>query len=953
MTLQRPAIFREASHSPVESNSFTYSDDTDSSCGGIETWISDQRASPEILWEDQSMKLFRFRQSRTDSASKSAPKSSMSYPSTKTSMSREKYRRQNPLSSRNSDGNREHRGKPSKPLSPSKTLCCTHSLSTSQSVSSRSVSSELAATWLQMGENRQSFASGSVGETTASSSPSTGSSQSHVRQSDLHVALDHRQPKQKMLPRVPVPFWEDGTRPTRGGGSTSLAVSDNRRLIRDRDDSEDDVSRGSRSSHFQPKMEPNKNKTAGSSFRGTGQGPHCNNNTNNSQGRSSFTENNNKKKESAVAAREPTEKAFSHIPKPSRPSPSNVQEPRSVFRVHSRDPPGRGSASTVRHTINNFHSSGTIMTAAKSLWRTATDPASGRTYYYHVETRETQWRKPVELASDQEKEEMRKKEEQQRNFFAAMEANILKNLQTGAMVESTQVVEEREKTSNFLQTRSVDSTDGGLERPGLVRTISTMDRQVLSELVKRQPSNHNLFGNSPTEVIAGKFAGTATREDVLTDQTKTLSLADYSQEFGQEKGRNESEGSLQREGSLGTILSGLPTDPNASSRMGNSYLSGVGDSFYDKSAGDFGMSEDEFEALEQLAEISDQMSSLAVEGEDMMPEETRDRSRFSLSTRRLSVARASMRSIDLDLIKEDVSEHSEHSAKGDAVEAERNKALERMSDNAGAPEGLERPAMARRNTCGTIYVGSTMSAPDKDATIKCICGVFRAHILQSERENSVSTNEYLVFNDLESQQKPSSALMKKIDAPTLEDITMFYRDVFRRSQLETDCIIMSLIYVERLIRRTDGRLRPRSTNWRSVLFSCMILASKVWDDLSMWNADFSQTCPAGVKFSLQRINELEIEVLSALSYDVKVPASEYAKYYFLLRSMLIKSGLGSEDLEAMNPLDVQGAMKLQQMTARYQASQSPTRPGLMTRSKSVANGGKGELKASLEHMVQM
>jgi len=119
------------------------------------------------------------------------------------------------------------------------------------------------------------------------------------------------------------------------------------------------------------------------------------------------------------------------------------------------------------------------------------------------------------------------------------------------------------------------------------------------------------------------------------------------------------------------------------------------------------------------------------------------------------------------------------------------------------------------------------------------------------------------------------------------------------------------------------------------------------------NADFSQTCPAGVKFSLQRINELEIAVLSALSYDVKVPASEYAKYYFLLRSMLIKSGLGSEDLEAMNPLDVQGAMKLQQMTARYQASQTPPRPGLMTRSKSVADGGKGELKASLEHMVQM
>ena len=29
-----------------------------------------------------------------------------------------------------------------------------------------------------------------------------------------------------------------------------------------------------------------------------------------------------------------------------------------------------------------------------------------------------------------------------------------------------------------------------------------------------------------------------------------------------------------------------------------------------------------------------------------------------------------------------------------------------------------RPNLVRRNTCGTLYVGTTMSAPDKDATIK-------------------------------------------------------------------------------------------------------------------------------------------------------------------------------------------------------------------------------------------
>jgi hypothetical protein len=94
----------------------------------------------------------------------------------------------------------------------------------------------------------------------------------------------------------------------------------------------------------------------------------------------------------------------------------------------------------------------------------------------------------------------------------------------------------------------------------------------------------------------------------------------------------------------------------------------------------------------------------------------------------------------------------------------------------------------------------------------------------------------------------------------------------------------------------------------------------VWDDLSMWNADFSHTCPAGVEFQLSRINELELAVLSSLQYKVKVPASEYAKYYFLLRSMLIKSGLGSDDLKSMNPLDVEGAKQLQHISSQYQSS---------------------------------
>lgn len=228
-----------------------------------------------------------------------------------------------------------------------------------------------------------------------------------------------------------------------------------------------------------------------------------------------------------------------------------------------------------------------------------------------------------------------------------------------------------------------------------------------------------------------------------------------------------------------------------------------------------------------------------------------------------------------------------------------------------------------------------MAAPDKDATIKCVCGVFRAHVLRSGSEHN---DKYTIFNDLESQRDADPRHKIESPMPSLQDISQFYRDVFGRAQMEPDCIVISLIYVERLIKVTGGKLRPRPSNWRSMLFSCMVLSSKVWDDMSMWNADFSQTCPAGVAFTLQRVNELELAVLSALNYQVKVPASEYAKYYFLLRSLLIKSGLGSEDLNTMNPLDVEGAKQLQQVTARYEST-AVVRKSMLGRAKTDTTAG--------------
>lgn len=131
-----------------------------------------------------------------------------------------------------------------------------------------------------------------------------------------------------------------------------------------------------------------------------------------------------------------------------------------------------------------------------------------------------------------------------------------------------------------------------------------------------------------------------------------------------------------------------------------------------------------------------------------------------------------------------------------------------------------RAAPKRRNSTGTIYVASTMSSQDNDATIHCVCIVIRAHMLTAAKENVVPLPEYDVFKDPDFLKSPTRREYKDANPqhliPSLNAVKDFFTSVFSKSQLESDCIIMALIYCERLVKETKGRLCIRYDNWRSM-----------------------------------------------------------------------------------------------------------------------------------------
>lgn len=152
------------------------------------------------------------------------------------------------------------------------------------------------------------------------------------------------------------------------------------------------------------------------------------------------------------------------------------------------------------------------------------------------------------------------------------------------------------------------------------------------------------------------------------------------------------------------------------------------------------------------------------------------------------------------------------------------------------PARKARRGMRRRNSTGTIYVATTMSQQNNEATIRCVCVVIRAHMVEAARENIVPIREFDVFldagyRDAFGRRSPLTSdadAQAKLDAsgdvgrrgvqqvPSLAVVEAFFNQIFSKSQLESECIIMALIYCERLVKETKGRLCIRFDNWRSM-----------------------------------------------------------------------------------------------------------------------------------------
>ncbi|XP_054479923.1 cyclin-Y-like protein 1 isoform X2 [Anoplopoma fimbria] len=229
------------------------------------------------------------------------------------------------------------------------------------------------------------------------------------------------------------------------------------------------------------------------------------------------------------------------------------------------------------------------------------------------------------------------------------------------------------------------------------------------------------------------------------------------------------------------------------------------------------------------------------------------------------------------------------------------------------------------SSCSTIFLDdSTVSQPNLKSTIKCVTLAIYYHIKNRDSNRSV---------DIFDEKKHPLSREKVPDDYSVVDpehklIYRFIRTLFSSAQLTAECAIVTLVYLERLLTYAEMDICP--CNWKRIVLGAILLASKVWDDQAVWNVDYCQILK---EMTVEDMNEMERHFLELLQFNINVPGSVYAKYYFDLRSLADDNNLSFP----LEPLSNKRAQKLEAISRLCEDKYKDLCKSTMRKSVSVDN----------------
>uniref|UniRef100_A0A8C2CUB1 Cyclin Y n=1 Tax=Cyprinus carpio TaxID=7962 RepID=A0A8C2CUB1_CYPCA len=250
--------------------------------------------------------------------------------------------------------------------------------------------------------------------------------------------------------------------------------------------------------------------------------------------------------------------------------------------------------------------------------------------------------------------------------------------------------------------------------------------------------------------------------------------------------------------------------------------------------------------------------------------------------------------------------------------------LTHIAESKQHPSG---PMRRKYSSCSTIFLDdSTVSQPNLKYTIKCVALAIYYHI------KNRNVDRRMLLDIFDEKLHPLSKLEVPSDYdkhdPEQKQIYRFVRTLFSAAQLTAECAIVTLVYLERLLTYAEIDICP--ANWKRIVLGAILLASKVWDDQAVWNVDYCQILK---DITVEDMNELERQFLELLQFNINVPSSVYAKYYFDLRSLSEANNLSFP----LEPLSRDKAQKLEAISRLCDDKYKDMRKAAKKRSVSADN----------------
>ena len=108
------------------------------------------------------------------------------------------------------------------------------------------------------------------------------------------------------------------------------------------------------------------------------------------------------------------------------------------------------------------------------------------------------------------------------------------------------------------------------------------------------------------------------------------------------------------------------------------------------------------------------------------------------------------------------------------------------------------------------------------------------------------------------------------ELPPVEAVFQWLALIVTKTQVSVEVAIVAVIYIRRLMATSGTKFTNR--NWRSLIATGILIAGKVWDDLSMVNKDFACFLP----YSVRELNRWERLFVCGVAWRLDVSTQEFA-----------------------------------------------------------------------------